>query len=176
MRTLTYNNCAEGYTSRESAIGVNPPCRSTDTEMVTACREARWYRRLVLVGLGVAFVGGVAMLLGAAVALDSASVPLVIIGGGWLLMGCYGLHQRRGLMNEMSFDGAVLHLSSPRGHAEVPVLSVLEIGYPWYDWQRLQALRIRTNSGTVKGVARFDGLFEVLMALRKANPNLLLKV
>lgn len=161
---------------RDSAIWANSPGRSTHTEMVTACREARWYRRLVLAGIGVAVGGGLVMLFGAAVALDSASVPLLIIGGGWLLMAWHGLRQRRRLVNEMAFDGAVLHLSSPRGQADMPVLSLLEIGYPWYDWQRMQALRIRAESGTVRAVARFDGLFDVLMALRQANPNLVLKI
>jgi hypothetical protein len=56
--------------------------------MVTRYEESRWYRGYQRAFVVIAVVGGVAMLLGAAVAHEAASIPLLVIGGGWTAMGC----------------------------------------------------------------------------------------
>jgi hypothetical protein len=64
-----------------------------------------WFQRA---GLTIAIAGGAAMLTGAAAAHGAASVPLVVIGSGWLAIGALGLRRNRNCANQVRIDGTTL--------------------------------------------------------------------
>jgi hypothetical protein len=123
-----------------------------------------------------AIVGGLAMLVGALIARNSASIPLLIIGSGWIVAGFFFGNRHGRLVNAMSFENGVLHLSSPIESLDIAPGDVVRIAYPWYDLQRMQALRISTVTRTIEAVPRFDYLADVLIALHESNSNIDLKM
>jgi len=80
--------------------------------MVTRYEESRWYRGYQRSFAVIAVVGGVAMLLGAAVAHEAAGIPLLVIGGGWTAMGAAGAAQRRTVFRWAEFENGILTLGS----------------------------------------------------------------
>lgn len=140
---------------------------------VTRCEESRWYRRYQSTFVLVAVAGGVAMLIGAAIAHDTASIALLVIGGGWTVMGAAGAAQRRRVFRSAEFVNGVLTFSSASDELRVPVEDILEIRRSRGDVNRLSPLQVRTRShGTIRLSPRLDGLIELLVELRTANPAL----
>ena len=137
------------------------------------CEESRWYRRyqsaFVLLSLG----GGIVMLLGAALAHDSASIALIVIGGGWTVMGAAGARQRHHVIRAVRLDDALVTFISPSEELRVPVSDILEIRRSRGDVNRFSPLRVNTAShGTIRISPRLEGLVELLVELRSANPAL----
>jgi len=136
------------------------------------CEEARWYTWYTRLGTLVATGGGAVMLLGAALAHESASIPLLVIGGAWLAMGVGWLISTRRAAREIVIDGNVVRFISPRGHVDVDADDIVEIGYPRTDINRMGMLSVRTSThGTIKAVPRLIGLMDVLVELRRLNPH-----
>jgi hypothetical protein len=136
------------------------------------CEESRWYTWYTRLGTSVATGGGAIMLLGAALAHESASIPLVVIGGAWLAMGAGWLISTRRTAREIVIDGNVVRFISPRAHVDVDAADIVEIGYPRADINRMGTLSVRTSThGTIKAVPRLTGLMDVLVELRRLNPN-----
>ena len=142
------------------------------------CVEARsytWYRRL---GSSVSTVGGVGMLLGAALAALShhaTSVPpLLIFGGIWLALGLASLIFNPRFVREIVIDGSQVHFISPRKQVAIDPADILEVGHARWDPNRMGALRVRTSThGTIRTVGRLTGLIDVLVELRRLNPNVI---
>ena len=141
-----------------------------------ACREASWYRHWMRALQWGAIGGGLVMLVGALIARDIASIPLLIIGSGWIVLGFVAGSRHGRLVNAMSFENGVLRLSSPTESLDVAAGDILRIAYPWYDLQRMQALKISTTTRTIEAVPRFDYLMDVLIALHESNPSIDLKL
>ncbi|HET9059727.1 MAG TPA: hypothetical protein VFN61_07380, partial [Acidimicrobiales bacterium] len=107
----------------------------------------------------VAVAGGLVMLFGAAVAHDSASIPLLVIGGGWTAMGAAGAAQRRHVFRSAQFENGVLTLSSPSDEVRVPADDILEIRRSRGDVNRFSPLQVRTRShGIIRLSPRLHGL------------------
>lgn len=142
------------------------------------CVEARsyaWYRRL---GSSVSTVGGVGMLLGAALAALShhaTSVPpLLIFGGIWLALGLASLISNPRFVREIVIDGSQVHFISPRKQVVIGAADILEVGHTRWDLNRMGALLVRTSThGTIRTVGRLTGLIDVLVELRRLNPNVI---
>lgn len=118
--------------------------------------------------------GGAVMLAVAAVAHDSASLPLVIIGGAWLVMGLLGSRQWRNTAREIRLNGqdaTFLFPGSPP--VTIPASEIIEFRYARLDVNRLVPMRVRTaRSGTFRVAPRMSGLLNMLVELRRLNPQL----
>lgn len=144
-----------------------------DNETVARCEESRWYRRYQRAFVFISVGGGLLMLLGAAVAHDSASIPLLVIGGAWTVMGAAGAAQRRRVFTSAQFENGVLTLVSPSEEARVAADDILEIRRSRGDINRFSPLQVRTRShGTMRLSPRLNGLIELLVDLRAANPGM----
>jgi hypothetical protein len=136
------------------------------------CVEARWYAWYVRLGTSVATGGGAIMLIGAALAHDAASVPLLVIGGAWLGMGLASLIINPRYVREIVFDGSRMRFISPRAQVDIDAADIIEIGHPRRDINRMGTLSVRTSThGTIKAVPRLIGLVDVLVELRRLNPQ-----
>src|SRR5262245_66677208 len=112
------------------------------------------------------------MLLGAALAHDGASVPLLVIGGGWLAMVVCALIINPRYAREIVIDGKVIRFISPRAQVDVDATDIIEVGYPRGDMNRMGVLSVRTSThGTIRAVPRLIGLTDVLVELRRLNPS-----
>lgn len=80
------------------------------------CVEARWYAWYMRLGTSVATGGGAVMLIGAALAHDAASVPLLVIGGVWLAVGLACLIINPRYVREIVIDGSRMRFISPRAY------------------------------------------------------------
>jgi hypothetical protein len=145
---------------------------------VIRCVEARsyaWYRRL---GSSVSTLGGAGMLVGAALAglsHHATSVPpLLVFGGGWLALGVAALISNQRFAREIVIDGSQVHFISPGKQVVIGAADILEIGHTRWDPNRMGALLIRTSThGTIRTVGRLTGLIDVLVELRRLNPNVI---
>jgi hypothetical protein len=114
------------------------------------------------------------MIAGAAVSLNSASVPLLLIGSGWILIGMIFVWQRRRLVTEIVVTAGVARLISASAYIDVPAADITEIGHARFDVNRMGTLTVKTTSnGRIRAVPRLEGLLEVLIELRRSNPALL---
>jgi hypothetical protein len=135
-------------------------------------RPARWWVWYTRIGIVITVGGGTIMLLIAAAAHDGASIPLLVIGGAWFLMGLAGTWQRRRQVQEIVLAGEWVEFRSPVRCLTVPAAEIIEISSPWWDMQRMGYLRFRTRSnGVIKVAARLQGLFDFLVELRRVNPD-----
>jgi hypothetical protein len=135
-----------------------------------ARRRWLWYQRGAI---AVAVAGGLIMLLMAAVAHDSASIPLLIIGGSWTAMGAAGRVQSRRVACELRIeDGAVTFVFAAR-ELSVPAGDVIGLRQRWGPYtQRAGHLLIQTGSqGTVRAAPMLVGLFDFVTELRRVNPQ-----
>ena len=114
------------------------------------------------------------MLVGAAIAHNAASIPLVVIGGAWLLMGLLGLRQGRRMASEVQLTGSgLLTFSFPKERISVPVSEVVEIRPSRGDINRFAPILVRdVNGNVVRIVPRLQGLVELLLELRHQNPSI----
>jgi hypothetical protein len=145
---------------------------------VIRCAENRsfaWYRRF---GSSVTTIGGIGMLVGAALAALShhaTSVPpFLIFGGFWLALGVASLLYNPRVVREIVVDGSQVHFISPRKDVAVDAADILEVGHARWDINRMGALLVRTSTrGTIRTVGRLTGLIDVLVELRRLNPNII---
>jgi hypothetical protein len=147
---------------------------SVDTGHVVSCAETSWYRWYRRIATVVGIVGGLAILAGAAVAWNAASsVPLLVIGLGWIVVGGIFAWQGRRFIKEIAVTGATVQFVSAKGTTSVMVSDVAEFRRSRFDQGRMGTITILTTSGVrLRAVPRFDRLFDVLVALRQANPGL----
>ena len=139
--------------------------------MISARADRRW-RLNQTVGTYLALVGGGLMLLAAALIWAAPSVALLLIGGAWFAMGLAGARQWRRVAREVRIEGELITFVFPGQELTIPAADVLEIQRARWDTNRLGWLRFRTGShGTVKVAARLRGLFDLLLELRRLNPQ-----
>lgn len=114
------------------------------------------------------------MIAGAAVSLNSASVPLLLIGSGWILVGMIYVWQGRRWVTEIVVTAGVARLISASAHIDVPAADITEISHARFDVNRMGTLTVKTTShGRIRAAPRLEGLLEVLTELRRSNPALL---
>jgi hypothetical protein len=136
------------------------------------CTETPWYAWYRRLGASVATGGGVVMLVGAGVAHDAVSVPLLVIGGTWLAVGIASLIASSRYVREIVIDGSRVRFISPRAHIDVDCADIIEVSHPRWDFNRMGTLLVRTSThGTIRAVPRFVGLIDVLVELRRLNPQ-----
>jgi uncharacterized SAM-binding protein YcdF (DUF218 family) len=141
------------------------------TGRVVSCTTSpvwRWYQRG---GLGLALGGGVLLLVAAAFA-RSGAIALLIIGAAWIAMAGGGLWFSRRIAYELRLDDEQVTFVFPGRELRVPARDVLAFERSRTDMPRMRPLRVLTTShGAVMVNARLIGLFDFLLALRQANPN-----
>jgi hypothetical protein len=74
-----------------------------------------WYQQGAI---AVTVIGGFVMLLAAASAHDSASIPLLVIGGSWTAMGAAGRVRSCRVARELRIEDAPSRSSSRRGNCQ----------------------------------------------------------
>jgi hypothetical protein len=139
--------------------------------MVT-CKPVRgwlWYQRITI---AICAGGGGAMLIGAAIADSAASVPLLVIGGAWSLLGLAGIWQARRQVREITVDAAHVVFRYQARSVVIPAREITEIGWARWDPNRAASLRFRTLShGVIKAPPRMQGFIDFLIELRRINPD-----
>lgn len=112
------------------------------------------------------------MLIGAAIADSAASVPLLVIGGAWSLMGLAGIWQTRRQVREITVDAAHVVFQYQARSVVIPAREITEIGWARWDPNRAASLRFRTLShGIIKAPPRMQGFIDFLIELRRINPD-----
>ena len=112
------------------------------------------------------------MLLIAAIAHNSASIPLLIIGSGWLAIGLFGFRQRRRMATEVQLAGGVLSFTFPNQTQSMPVAEVVEIRPSRGDINRFAPILVKNvNGDVVRLTPRLGGLIELLVEVRRLNPD-----
>jgi hypothetical protein len=143
---------------------------------VVSCKATLWWQWYSRLAIGIAAGGGVLMLLAAAVAHDAASIPLLVLGGGWLLASLVGLWQAWRTVGEIVLNGDTVEFRSPSNRRTIPAGDILEVDRPWWDTGHMGYLRFRTRAdGNIKVVPRLQGTFEFLVELQRLNPELRVK-
>jgi hypothetical protein len=128
----------------------------------------RWYQRA---GLGLGLGGGLLLLVVAAFA-RSGAVALLVIGGAWIAMAGGGLWFSLHVAYELRLDEGQVIFAFPRRELRVPAGDVLAIRRSRWDMSRMRPLLVlTTSSGVVRVNPRLIGLFDFLLALRQANPD-----
>lgn len=140
------------------------------------CTEAGWYRWYRRAAAAIGIGGGCAMIVGAAASRNSASVPLLVIGSGWILVGVILAWQGRRFVREVVVAGGVARFISASACIDVPAVDVTEIGHAWCDFGRMGTLTVKTAShGKIKAMPRLEGFLGVLAELRRSNPGLVVR-
>jgi hypothetical protein len=115
-----------------------------------------WSQRIAIV---VTIGGGGIMLVVGAVAHDSASSSLLVIGGVWFVMGLGGLWAAPRLVHEIVIADEHIEFRSPRQNLVIPVHEITGIGWSRWDIQHRGFLRVWTQShGEVKVSSFMRGL------------------
>jgi hypothetical protein len=126
----------------------------------------------VVVGLA----GGAMLLLLAALAHDGASIPLLIIGGGWFILGILALGRRRTTVDEVRLgEGHVTFVFRNR-RVEMPVSEITEIRRARFDTSFMAPLEVSTEAHErIRLNSHLDGLLDLLLHFRQLNPRLITK-
>lgn len=112
------------------------------------------------------------MLVGAAAAHSAASIPLLVIGGAWSLMGLAGIWRARLRVREIAVDAAHVVFRYQARNVVIPAQEITEIGWARWDPNRAASLRFRTIShGVIKTPPRMHGFIDFLIELRRINPD-----
>ena len=128
-----------------------------------------WYQRL-FAGTGLA--GGLIMLLGAALAHDAATVPLLAIGACWAGTGAGAGWRGRHVACQLRLEGDTVIFAFPAHEIRVPAQQVRDLQRSRLDPSRMRPLRVSTESqGLIRVSPRLTGLFDFLHALRLINPG-----
>jgi hypothetical protein len=128
----------------------------------------RWYQRA---GLGLGLGGGLLLLVVAAFA-RSGAVALLVIGGAWIAAAGGGLWFSLRVAYELRLDEGQVIFAFPRRELRVAAGDVLAIQRSRLDMSRMRPLLVLTSSsGVVRVNPRLIGLFDFLLALRQANPD-----
>jgi len=139
---------------------------------MVSCRTVRWWLWYQRIAIGIGAGGGGIMLIGAAIAHSAASVPLLVIGGAWLLMGLAGIRQARRQVREITVEAAHVVFRYQARNVVIPAQEITEIGWAWWDPNRTAFLRFRTLShGVIKAPPRMQGFIDFLIELRRINPD-----
>jgi hypothetical protein len=119
-------------------------------------------------------VGGLAIIIGAALTGNApSSVPLAIIGLLWIATGGIFVWQGRRFVKEIAVTGATVQFFSASGTTSVLASDVAEVRRSRFDQGRMGTITFLTASGEkLRAMPRFDGLFDVLVAVRQVNPGL----
>lgn len=113
------------------------------------------------------------MLAVAAATRSSTTVPLLLIGPWWIMVGAIGVLQARRFVREIVVAAGVARFISASACIEVPATDITKIGHGWFDVNRMGTLTVRTASnGTIKAMGRLDGLSQVVVELRRSSPAL----
>ena len=113
------------------------------------------------------------MLLGAAIARDSSSIPLLALGGIWTATGLGSLWMDRRTAKAVRLESGMVTFMSPGRTLTIPVAEIIEVRRTRGDINRLSSLKVTTrNHGRLAISPRLDGLSELLVQLRTANPSL----
>ena len=111
------------------------------------------------------------MLTAAAAIHDSTSVPLLVFGGGWLLVALAAAWRLRHLVREIVLDGETVEFRFPTGDIVIPAQEITEIRWPRWD-PDMRDLRFRTHShGVIRTPCRLEGLREFMIELAEVNPT-----
>jgi hypothetical protein len=134
-----------------------------------ADRSWRWYQAF---GLYVPTVGGILLLVVAAITRDSNSIPLLVIGTGWIVIGLAALWWRPRVAHEVCIESGRIIFVFPRTELTVPVGDLVRIRRAWGDLNHWLWFRFETRShGSVRVAARLEGLIELLAEIRRLNPG-----
>jgi hypothetical protein len=141
---------------------------------MVSCAETRWYRWYRRIGAVLGIVGGLAIIIGAALTGNApSSVPLAIIGLLWIATGGIFVWQGRRFVKEIAVTGATVQFFSASGTTSVLASDVAEVRRSRFDQGRMGTITFLTASGEkLRAMPRFDGLFDVLVAVRQVNPGL----
>jgi len=144
-----------------------------DADSVKVYRASRWWEWYWRSGVTFGIGGGVVMVTAAAVAHNGASVPLALIGGGWLLFGLIALVKGRQVASRIEVkDDAVTFVAQGR-QTTVAATEILAITRPRHDTNHWGWINVRTtHDGTIKIASRQRDLVELLVDLKAANPRL----
>jgi hypothetical protein len=135
--------------------------------------ESKRYTRFQGVARIVTLGGGVGMLLVAALAHDSASIPLLILGTAWTAIAIAGVTTTRRTFRAVRFDDGVVTFVSPGRSLSIPVAEIIEVRHARGDVNRVAPLKVITSSnGALRISPRLNGLIELLLELKTANPAL----
>ncbi len=135
--------------------------------------ESKWFSRYQVGFFAVALGGGVAMLLIAALARDSASIPLLVMGTGWTVIGLDSMRRTHRTFRAVRFEDGVVTFISPGRSMSIPAAEIIEVRRARGDLNRFMPLKaVTSNNGTLAVSPRLNGLIELLVELRKANPAL----
>src|SRR5580658_7882903 len=100
---------------------------------MVSCRPARWWLWYQRIAIGISAGGGSIMLIGAAIVHSAASIPLLVIGGVWFLLGLAGIGQARRQVREIVVDGAHVVFRYQALNVVIPATEITEIGWAWWD-------------------------------------------
>ncbi|HEX9033527.1 MAG TPA: hypothetical protein VF834_16930 [Streptosporangiaceae bacterium] len=66
---------------------------------------------------------------------------------------------------------------APARTITVPASEIVEVRAPWWDANHMTALQFRTRSGAIiKTAPRLQGIFDFLVELRRASPDLTVRL
>jgi hypothetical protein len=105
----------------------------TDNQLMVSCRPTPWWTLQLWIGTVIVTGGGVIMLTTAAAIHGSPSVPLLVFGGGWFLMGLAGVWQLRHQVREIVLDGETVEFRCPARDIVIPAQEITEIRWPRWD-------------------------------------------
>jgi hypothetical protein len=135
--------------------------------------ESAWFRSYQAGFLAVMLGGGVLMLLGAALAHGSASIPLLIFGSWWTVIAIAGMTLARRRFRVVRLDGEMVTFISPARVLTIPAAEIVEVRHAWGDPNRRSGLKVITSChGTLRISPRLKGMIDLLVQLRMANPAL----
>jgi hypothetical protein len=126
----------------------------SDPVKLVSCEARGSWLQHQKAALMMAIVAGLVMLVGSLVALNSASVRLLVLGGALLFMGPQGARQYSRTVRTMTFDGTQVRFALARGHHDVALRDITEFTWAKFDLNRLGALRTVTTDGTYLVAAR----------------------
>jgi len=111
------------------------------------------------------------MLVAAAIAHRTASIPLIIIGAWWCACGLIAIRQYRRTAREVQLSGNVVTFVFANRSQSVPVGEIDEIRRARGDLSHWMPIQVRTiGGGLVRLPPRMIGLIDLLMNLRRLNP------
>ena len=135
--------------------------------------QSKWFTRYQVGGVVVALGGGLIMLALAALVHHGATIPLLVIGTAWTLIGLAGMRSSRRTYRAVRLDGGIVTFSSPSRVLTIPAAEIIEVRRARGDINRFAPLKVTTSSnGTLALSPRLNGLIELLVELRIANPAL----
>src|SRR5579859_4362660 len=94
------------------------------------------------------------------------------VGGAWVAMAIVARVQLRSVATRVSLSESAIVFEGRNVIGRVPVSRVVAFQWQRMDVQRLAPASFLTaDSGRIKVAPRMDGLFELLIAVRDANPE-----